>query len=280
VRIIIIPGGTDSNGRRVDDFVVGDEHSIFAWCKIFVDQNPNATWPVFLCATAESQKQRLTMLGASGSNVPVVRPHLTEPDVDADGTEEELNEAIRITLTKWDDKAPYRIMNAVYQQLAERIRTGRIQYKPVYLDDQPSELDLTLCVIGKDPVLDIVKLVGGYGGAIEEMLAYRQQEQTSGDRLHPEMTGQHQDTEHTTDLETTLTPIERHAEWIFARHEHGARNIFNKRLAAARNDPETAGVSKKDFLIAYRLVYATEGHPPPTTGWPLNSPYKERYRQN
>jgi hypothetical protein len=139
------------------------------------------TWPIFLSATAESREQRLTMLGAIGSNVPVVRPHPTEPDVYADGTEEELNEAVRITLTLWDDKAPYKTMNAVYQQLAERIRTGRIQYKPVYLDDQPGKLDLTLCVIGKDPVLDIAKRVGGYGRTIEEMLA-RRQEQTSRDR--------------------------------------------------------------------------------------------------
>jgi hypothetical protein len=123
------------------------------------------------------------MLGASGSNEPVVRPHPTEPDVYADGTEEELNEAVRVTLTLWDDKAPFRTMNAVYQQLAERIRTRRIQYKPVYLDDQPRELDLTLCVIGGDPVLDVADRVGGYGRAIEEMLARQRQEPTSGDRL-------------------------------------------------------------------------------------------------
>jgi hypothetical protein len=181
--MVIIPGGTDFFDRRFDDFVVGYKHSVFEWCKIFIDQNPNATWPILLSATANSRERRLTMLGASGSNEPVVRPHPTEPDVYADGTEEEFNEAVRITLTFCDDKAPFRTMNQVYQQLAEGIKTGRIQYRPVYLDDQPGELDLTLCVIGRDPVFDIADRVGGYGRAIEEMLARRRQEQTSGDRL-------------------------------------------------------------------------------------------------
>jgi hypothetical protein len=34
--MIIIPGGMNFFGRRFDDFVVGDEHSVFGWCKIYI----------------------------------------------------------------------------------------------------------------------------------------------------------------------------------------------------------------------------------------------------
>jgi hypothetical protein len=169
-----IPGGTDFLGRHFDDFVVGDEHTVFDWCKVCVDQNPNEAAPYYLSATVKGRERRLTTVGAIGSNVPGARPHPTETDVDDDGTEQEFNEAIRITLTTWDDKAAYRIQNTIYQQLAERIRTGRIEYQPVYLDDLPGELDQTLCVIGKDPVLDIAERIGGCGRAIADLLALRQ----------------------------------------------------------------------------------------------------------
>jgi hypothetical protein len=179
--MITIPGGTDYLGRRFDDFVVGAEHSVFAWCKIYIGQNPNQValgflGADFLSAAAKAKDYRLTMLGARGSNIPGARPHPTETDVDIDGTEEESNEAIRITLTLWDDKTPYRTMNAVYQQLAEGIKTRRFEFKPVYSDDYPDKLDTTLCVVGKDSLLYVAERVGGYGHAIHKMLAERERQ--------------------------------------------------------------------------------------------------------
>ena len=170
---MIIPGGKDFLGRHFDDFVVGDKHSVFAWCKILLDQNPSATWPVFLSATANAREHRLTMLGARGSNLPAVRPHPTEADVAIDETEDEANEAIRIVLTVWDDKTPYRTQNALYQQLAENIRAGKIEYEPAYLDDCPGTLDETLCVVDKDVVLDIAERCGGCGRTITDLLSAR-----------------------------------------------------------------------------------------------------------
>jgi hypothetical protein len=160
--------------------------------------------------------------------------------------------------------------------LLEEIEGGKIPLvRKAYCRNRFGEisLDPTRCVIAKSTMLDFAARIRWKGNkTIAELAAARTK--------HPDPSSAGQAREHTADLETTLTPIERLAEWIFARHEHGARNIFNKRLAVARNDPETAGVSKKDFLIAFRLVYATEGHPPPATGWPLNSPYNERYGKN
>jgi hypothetical protein len=155
---VIIPGGAANwivREHRFADFVVRDKHTVYAWCKIYVDENPNATPPEFLVATTGRQEDRLTFLGAIGSNLPGLRPHPTETDK-GDG----------------DDRAPHRTANAVYRELAKGIRSGRIEVKKsVYLDDRPSEIDLTLCVIGGAPVFAIARKRKDHGQVIAWLLA-------------------------------------------------------------------------------------------------------------
>jgi hypothetical protein len=157
---IIIPGGFDEwSSRRWDAFVVARatqssvEHTVFDWCMIYTNRHPRA----FLgddsrTATARCRDIRLTLLGAQGSNEPGLRPHPTEADKGV-----------------WDDRATYRTCNALYQELAQGI--SRIDAKKVYLDDRPSELDPTLCIIGSDPVLAIARRNEDFSLYIAALLA-------------------------------------------------------------------------------------------------------------
>jgi hypothetical protein len=157
---IIIPGGFDEwSDRRCDEFVVARatqssvEHTVFDWCMIYTNRHPRA----FLgddsrTATARCRDIRLTLLGAQGSNEPGLRPHPTEADKGV-----------------WDDRATYRTCNALYQELAEGI--SRIDAKKVYLDDRPSELDPTLCIIGSDPVLAIARRNEDFSPYIAALMA-------------------------------------------------------------------------------------------------------------
>jgi hypothetical protein len=152
---IIIPGGSDEwSGHRWDDFAIGAEHTVFEWCMIYTDRHPTP----FLgdhsgTATAEMQDIRLTLLGARGSNKPGWRPHPNETD-----------KAV------WDDPGTYRTCNAVYQELAAGIASGRLDAKRVYLDDRPGEIDPTLCIIDAAPVLAIARRRGDYGQYIVRLL--------------------------------------------------------------------------------------------------------------
>jgi hypothetical protein len=76
--------------------------------------------------------------------------------------------------------------------------------------------------------------------------------------------------------ETDAAPIERLAEWIFARHCTTAPPTFEKLCDAAVAEFE--GFKKADLRTAYGRVYDTKPHRPPATGWPLRSPYRERWQ--
>jgi hypothetical protein len=159
---IIIPGGVADwliREHRFADFVVGEKHTVFEWCKIYADENPNSIPPDFLEATTERRKDRLTFLGTNWTNASGLRPHPTETR--------------RGVL---DDPVSFRIMNAVYRELAKGIKSELIEIeKPVYLDDWPEKLDLTLCVIDAAPVLAIARRRKDHGKAIAELLAARDQ---------------------------------------------------------------------------------------------------------
>jgi hypothetical protein len=246
---IVIPGGFDEwSGHRVDDFVVGAEHTVFEWCMIYTGGHPTA----FLgdnarTASVRFQDIRLTLLGARGSNEPQWRPHPTET-----------NQGV------WDDPTTYRTRNAVYQELAEGTRTGRFDAQRVYLDDQPSELDPTLCIIGRDPVLAIARRRNDFSQYIAALLARADAVAATVAERTAEATA------------SKTASIEHLAEWIFARH--GTGKTFEKLYDEACGDSEIGGFKKADFQIAYRLVYDTKRHRPPVTGWPLKSPYKERHQ--
>jgi hypothetical protein len=244
----LIPGGLDPFGHRVRPFHVEDEHTVFEWCMICTDRHPTA----FLgddsrTATARLQDTRLILLGARNSNEPGWRPHPTETDKGV-----------------WDDHATYRRCNAVYQELAESIMIGRLEALRVYLDDRPGELDPTLCIIGTDPVLTIARRRGDFSQYIAALL----------ERANTAAVAVADRRAEATPAETSS--IEQLAEWIFARHE--SWNTFEKLYDAARTDTETGALRKRDFLTAYQRVYATASHRPPASGWPLKSPYRERWK--
>jgi hypothetical protein len=73
------------------------------------------------------------------------------------------------------------------------------------------------------------------------------------------------------------TGIERFAKWIFV--QHGTGKTFEQLYDAARRDPALGKFTKADFQAAFQSVYATESHRPPATGWPLRSPYRERWSE-
>jgi hypothetical protein len=152
---IIIPGGVEEwSGRRVDDFGVGAEHTVFEWCMIYTERHPAAFLPNRNSATVKDRDDRLTLLGANWSNAPAFRPHPARAD-----------EGVL------DDPVVFRTSNAVYQELAEGITTRRLDAKRVYLDDRPGELDPTLCVLNFAPILAIAQRRKDYGPSIGRLLA-------------------------------------------------------------------------------------------------------------
>jgi hypothetical protein len=71
---------------------------------------------------------------------------------------------------------------------------------------------------------------------------------------------------------------ERLAEWIFARHAPGRNTTFDKLYVAACHDPELGDFAKAELQAAFQRVYDTKPHRPRATGWPLRSPYRERWQ--
>lgn len=256
---IIIPGGVDDwwPSHRFDDFRVGAEHTVFEWCMIYTDRHP-AWLSNHNSATAKDRENRLTLLGANWSNVPGWRPHPTlDPKFGDDP-----KKAPKI----WDDERVFRTCNAVYQQLAGGITSGRLDAKRVYLDDRPGELDPTLCVLDAAPVLAIARRCKDHGQFITRLLA------VSDNATAPP------GTERIAEATATDTDsIERLAEWIFAQRGAGT-NTFDKLYTAARSAPKIGGFAKAELQAAFRRVYETKRHRPRATGWPLRSPYRERWQ--
>src|SRR5579864_2642296 len=136
---VVISGGTDVWGGPYPCFPIADRHTVFEWCMIYTDQHP-ADGEKWLYrtgnhneTTVEAMQARKTILGA-----------LSPPP----------GQSI-------DDRM--RIANAVFHELADWIRSGSIPCKSVYLDEAPCEIDYTLCVIDKGPVLDLARGRGDGG---------------------------------------------------------------------------------------------------------------------
>jgi hypothetical protein len=149
------------------DFPVADMHTVYEWCMIYTDRLPGVA---AMDATAEAQRERLQYLGAIGSNAVLVTADTSIMIADTTGR--------RVTpgrrTEKVDISLHYRISNAVYQELAKDIETGKLKpERPVYLDDRPNELDPTLCVIGAAPILAIAERWGDGGERIQKLLAER-----------------------------------------------------------------------------------------------------------
>jgi hypothetical protein len=139
-----------------DIFTVGDERTIYEWCMIYTDRHPGVAT---LHATTAHQQERLLHLGAIA---PLIAGAFT---ADTPGGDFEV-----------DTTAHYRVANAVYQELATAIQTGSLEPKRrVYLEDRPGELDLTLCVLDAEPILEIAERRGDGGVIIQKLLAERRQ---------------------------------------------------------------------------------------------------------
>jgi hypothetical protein len=170
---IIIHGGIDKwSSRHIHDYLVGPRHTVFEWCIIYTDRNPEAILgPYVRDATAKYREARLTLLGTNWSNERRWRPSgdfdsVTKIVVAASG---------QAALIIDDDPVEFRSRNAVYRELVEGFAALRFECKRVYLDDYPAELDPTLCMIDASSVLAIARQRGDYGNAIAEMLAKRSQ---------------------------------------------------------------------------------------------------------
>jgi len=69
------------------------------------------------------------------------------------------------------------------------------------------------------------------------------------------------------------------ADWVFARHQPEARNLFDERFQQAREDPSLTKITRQKMTEAYQTVYVTASHPPPKAGWPLQPAYQERWEK-
>jgi hypothetical protein len=74
-------------------------------------------------------------------------------------------------------------------------------------------------------------------------------------------------------------PIELLAEWIYQRHvaKRGKYEQKAEILEAAQSERELPKFTNQQFHEAYRLVFASEAHKPPASGWPLNPTYQKRF---
>ncbi len=66
------------------------------------------------------------------------------------------------------------------------------------------------------------------------------------------------------------------AEWIYVRHQIPPQK-FADLLTEAQHDKSLGTFRREQFEGAYGRVYKSKAHRPPITGWPLRSPYVERW---
>jgi hypothetical protein len=154
--------------------------------------------------------------------------------------------------------------------LIRGIKNGTIPLvKEAYRHDKPGalEIDFTRCVIRTEAMLDLAIRLGGYGPRISELLALRQASScaaTASDSLGTTATA-----------ETEPDRIEQLAEWIYARHSKDPPTFETLYDAAVT---EFDRLKKADLLEAYnQRVYSSSPWRRSKTGWPLRSPYKERW---
>ena len=73
-----------------------------------------------------------------------------------------------------------------------------------------------------------------------------------------------------------IDPLEQFAEWVFARHSETTPTSFETLCEAAKRELER--ITKTALRTAYQRVYDTQPHRPLARGWPLKTPYKERWQ--
>ena len=129
-------------------------------------------------------------------------------------------------------------------------------------------------LIRRGDFLRWAKSRGGYGEVVSELLArHKSQLQETGDGAPARYD----------DSPAALTepsppvsdPIEPLAEWVYAQHSPPTPLTFNALWDLAITKFEM--VKKADFRKAYHRIYDTKPHRPPATGWPLQTPYRERW---
>jgi hypothetical protein len=214
---VIIPGGTDeSSGFSWGPFEVVAEHTVHDWVTIYTGRNPNMLLgllgPDTYTATIEYEKARLVQLGAKGSNesrwvsdpteAEVAAPEIGWLAIDPTRTSHrwegmDLHEIVarenEETRRRWargerdhervlDDPVAFRIGNAVYREIADGIMSKQIPAKLVYLDDQPDQLDLTLCLVNIVVLLAIARHRGDYSPYIAQLLAKEAASEAAGSR--------------------------------------------------------------------------------------------------
>jgi hypothetical protein len=80
-------------------------------------------------------------------------------------------------------------------------------------------------------------------------------------------------------INASASLVDRLAEWIFTQHRPKPLS-FEALLNCVEQHNQFGQFKKDEFRKAHRLVYATEKHAPPVTGWPLREPYKSRWESN
>jgi hypothetical protein len=146
---IEFPGDIWFENRDVPPFIVGDEHTVFEWCLIYVDQHP-AGLHNYKAASFRDMQDRLTLLGATGG-----------------GQRDAYGQPMGVR-----NDPEWQITNEVYRELERDIdRDWIIPLRRTYCDDAPSEFDPTRCLIDIEPVLALARRRGDFGQTMGELLA-------------------------------------------------------------------------------------------------------------
>ena len=141
--------------RRLPDFKVGPEHTVFEWCMFYICTKPNLVH-ISEGTTVDDMNTRLRAIGA------LPAPNFKFPNLRLQSAPEPGNHR----------NPRSHICNEVFQTIHAEIRADRlIPLKLAYCSDQPARLDPTMCVIRIEPVLEIAQRRGDFGPTMAGLLA-------------------------------------------------------------------------------------------------------------
>jgi len=274
---IIIPGFADLWGNKVPPFALGEEANLYELCMVYTYRHPACGgFPKddYNDPTEEGMNCRLLLLGATENGFrenPAdlepgpeccadIAPHIlllprtpvawVGLDVNAKSLPGQIARLPIFPITP----DPAWTSNEVYQELVRNIKDSAIVAKPIHLHDKPLVIDYTLWRI-KDPTSKLRSLAHERGDAaapLLDLLAKRPTDEAPSEA---------------SDVVATL------ANWIFEQHLE--RLSFKElKKCALQKAAHFGQFTIKQFQTAYRRVYATQKHAPPSTGWPLKEPYK------
>lgn len=137
-------------------FAARKEYSVFEWVRLYIDLDPRIA---SMDRTVAGQEDRLRYLGV------IPWPSITPGSIPGGSPAPGREWAV-------DTTTHYAITCAVYQELADDIKSGRLEPKRrVYLDDRRGKLDPTLCVLDAEPILKIARRREDGGEFIRLLLA-------------------------------------------------------------------------------------------------------------